>query len=225
MQFSCKNRDPTKVRLTATSEFEIPAHVNEFLERIGIPIDTVIGSYSAAKFESRTYSTDRQNERTTKLVGHVFECLDALQYLVKESQSIVEYGIENERVFSVDDGATTSVGKLLHEMVKMYGLSGDAIKGLLTADPDAAGVEDTLGRLLLHVCCDRDEPWKDMVEALIEAKPEVKSIAFSIFLKLFISTKLNSLPVQNRNEISLLKLDTVLGQYKRCLFDTKLYYG
>lgn len=50
--------------------------------------------------------------------------------------------------------------------------STPSLSALLEADPEAAGVEDNLGRLPLHVCCDRDEPWMDMLALLVEAKPE-----------------------------------------------------
>jgi hypothetical protein len=33
-------------------------------------------------------------------------------------------------------------------------------------------VEDNLGRLPVHVACDRDAPWMDMLEALVDARPE-----------------------------------------------------
>jgi hypothetical protein len=106
-----------------------------------------------------------QTDKTTKLVGHIFECLGALQHLVRSNQSELPSDFHDDTT-SMNDMNTKAVGRLLHEMVTIYGLCGDTITALLEADPDAAGVEDNLGRLPLHVCCDRDEPWMDMVEAL-----------------------------------------------------------
>ena len=119
-------------------------------------------------------TTNPNQNRTTKLVTHIFECLGALQHLVREYQS--DYTSEmmspNDETQSAHDMNTSSVGHLLHEMVSIYGLCGDTVSALLESVPEAAGVEDNLGRLPLHVACDRDSPWMDMLEAMVEAKPE-----------------------------------------------------
>ena len=155
----------------------------DFLDKIGVndkntkPMPAVAASTGSVPFQC---PISMQNEKTTKLIGHIFECLGALQHLVRANQSDIPVDI-NDETQSMNDMNTKSVGKLLHEMVTIYGLCGDTINALLDADPDAAGVEDTLGRLPLHVCCDRDEPWMDMVAALVEAKPEVAYL-FHIYL-------------------------------------------
>jgi hypothetical protein len=174
-----KERDIFKLQFAASLKYEVPAHVTEFLDRIGVNDDkkNASGSISAGP-RAHNCNISMQNEKTTKLVGHIFECLGALQHLVRSNQSDIPSDTVNCETQSTNDLNTKSVGKLLHEMVTIYGLCGDTINALLEADPDAAGVEDTLGRLPLHVCCDRDEPWMDMVTALVEAKPEVGSSSF-----------------------------------------------
>lgn len=175
-----KERDIFKLQFAASLKYEVPLHVTEFLDRIGVNDDkknTAVSISAGPRAHNRNISM--QNEKTTKLVGHIFECLGALQHLVRSNQSDIPSDTVNCETQSTNDMNTKSVGKLLHEMVTIYGLCGDTINALLEADPDAAGVEDTLGRLPLHVCCDRDEPWMDMVTALVEAKPEVSSDYFS----------------------------------------------
>jgi hypothetical protein len=171
---SIKGRDDLKSRFAASLKHEVPQHVNEFLDKIGVNDDKPKG---VAKLPpvivSQNCQVSMQNEKTTKLVAHIFECLGALQHLVRANQSDIPSESINDETQSTNDMNTKSVGKLLHEMVTIYGLCGDTINALLEAEPDAAGVEDTLGRLPLHVCCDRDEPWMDMVTALVEARPEV----------------------------------------------------
>lgn len=177
-----KERDIFKLQFAASLKYEVPLHVTEFLDRIGVNDDnkknTAVSISAGPRAHNRNISM--QNEKTTKLVGHIFECLGALQHLVRSNQSDIPSDTVNCETQSTNDMNTKSVGKLLHEMVTIYGLCGDTINALLEADPDAAGVEDTLGRLPLHVCCDRDEPWMDMVTALVEAKPEVSSDYISI---------------------------------------------
>lgn len=171
---SMKGRDDLKSRFAASLRHEVPQHVNEFLDKIGVNDDKPMGIVKLPPvIVSQNCEVSMQNEKTTKLVAHIFECLGALQHLVRANQSDIPLESLNEETQSTNDLNTKSVGKLLHEMVNIYGLCGDTINALLEAEPDAAGVEDTLGRLPLHVCCDRDEPWMDMVTALVEARPEV----------------------------------------------------
>ena len=146
----------------------------------------VRGNVSSGKQEVRGNANNRNNNndnnqptnpnqnRTTKLVSHIFECLGALQHLVREYQSdyTTDMTSQNDETQSAHDMNTSSVGHLLHEMVSIYGLCGDTVSALLESVPEAAGVEDNLGRLPLHVACDRDAPWMDVLEALVEAKPE-----------------------------------------------------
>jgi len=166
---SVKNRENNRSQLAHSMKYEVPPHVNEFLDGIGIPNFTEeTGGGAAVNVSARI--PNMQSERTTKLVGHVFECLGALQHLVRANQSVFPSNFDETQ--SVNDQNIKSIGRLLHEMVTIYGLCGDTITALLEADPDAAGVEDNLGRLPLHVCCDRDEPWMDVLQLLVEAKPE-----------------------------------------------------
>ena len=169
---SSANKDSFKLRFAQSLRYDVPPHVNEFLQKIGITDDITKDAGVSSSSTLPNIHVSMQNEKTTKLVGHIFECLGALQHLVRANQSEIPSDI-NIETQSMNDQNTRSVGKLLHEMVTIYGLCGDTINALLEADPYAAGVEDTLGRLPLHVCCDRDEPWMDMVAALVEAKPEV----------------------------------------------------
>lgn len=173
---SMRGRDDLKSRFAASLRHEVPQHVNEFLDKIGVSDDKPKGIAKLPPvIVSQNCEVSMQNEKTTKLVAHIFECLGALQHLVRANQSDIPLESLNEETQSTNDMNTKSVGKLLHEMVNIYGLCGDTINALLEAEPDAAGVEDTLGRLPLHVCCDRDEPWMDMVTALVEARPEVST--------------------------------------------------
>jgi ankyrin repeat protein len=55
--------------------------------------------------------------------------------------------------------------------VSIYGLCGDSLKFLLEANPAAAAVEDTAGRMPLHVAVDKHRPWLRLIETLIAAYP------------------------------------------------------
>ena len=55
--------------------------------------------------------------------------------------------------------------------VSIYGLCGDTLAILLASNPAAATIEDSVGRLPLHVACDCDEPWLRTVRTLVEAYP------------------------------------------------------
>ena len=56
--------------------------------------------------------------------------------------------------------------------VTIYGLCGDSLKVLLDSQPAAAAVEDTAGRMALHVAVDKHKPWIRLVETLIAAYPD-----------------------------------------------------
>lgn len=144
------------------TKYEIPTHVTQFLQKIGIG-----SSDSAVDVKGASRGND---DKTTKLVGHIFECLGALQHMVRANQADV-HNTEDESQ-STRDGNTKSIGKLVHEMVTIYGLCGDTLKVLLDANPEAATVEDNFGRLALHIAVDRNKPWIAAVENLAESYPE-----------------------------------------------------
>jgi hypothetical protein len=139
--------------------YEVPSRVNALLEKVGV------------KQVPRSHT---QSTTTKRLISHIFECLEGLQHLVKADQSLLfvdeslDYISETQ---SVMDANTSSLGKLLHEMIMIYTLCGDTVKAILHSSPDTAKVEDVHGRLPLHVAVDRDNPWSDIVSALIDANP------------------------------------------------------
>jgi len=67
--------------------------------------------------------------------------------------------VEAEDSQSICEASVQSLGGLIHEMVNIYGLCGDTLKILLASNPEAAYVEDTYGRLPLHVAVDREDPY------------------------------------------------------------------
>jgi hypothetical protein len=140
--------------------YEVPDHVNRLLHKIGIddadvPSDLVAGP------------PHMRSDRTAKLVGHIFECLDALQHLVRSNQCDITAETVSETQ-SMADMNTRSVGRLLHEMISICSLSGDTVKALVRANPEAAGIEDNFGRMPIHVACDREDPWVDVLQAIVE---------------------------------------------------------
>ena len=114
---------------------DIPAAVNVLLERIGLG-----ENYETKKVVGIASSGGGGNERTTMLVSHIFECLGALQHLVRANKDALP-NIETDETQSVLELNKRSVGKLLHEMVTIYGLCGDTMRILLDAEPGAATVE------------------------------------------------------------------------------------
>lgn len=111
---------------------------------------------------------------TSALVAHIFECLGALQHVIRGQEAYSyssQMGEEGETQSAVETN-TKSIGKLLHEIVTLYGLCGDTVRVLLDAEPLAASVEDSFGRLPLHVAVDRDEPWLQTVVDVMGAFPE-----------------------------------------------------
>lgn len=112
---------------------------------------------------------------TSTLVAHIFECLGALQHIIRSDQdgfAISSQNGEMEETQSMMDMNARSVGKLLHEIVTLYGLCGDTLHKLLDAEPLAASIEDSFGRLPLHVAVDREQPWMQTIKDLIRAYPE-----------------------------------------------------
>ena len=116
------------------------------------------------------------------LVSHVFECLSALQHVIRYSQDGLQQtagGSKSSYNGDVDETQSNnlgknakSVGKLLHEIVTLYGICGDTVRVLVNAEPFSAAVEDSFGRLPLHVAVDRDKPWMLTIEDLVDAYPE-----------------------------------------------------
>lgn len=142
-----------------TPAYELPSHVVSLLERISVD-----------------QARDGTNgpPTTTKMVTHIFECLEGLQHLVKAEQGqlvddLTDYYSDSH---SAAEANKESVGRLLHEMVAIYTLCGDTLGVLLHSNPDAARIEDNFGRLPIHVAVDRDQPWCDAVERLVVAFPE-----------------------------------------------------
>lgn len=142
-----------------TVKYNIPPNVNELLQRLDIVNES---QYSASHIAN-----------TDKLVCHIFECLGALQHLVKADREKFAYeDTETLSETSSNEANKESVGKLLHEMITIYSLCGDTLRVILNASPDAAEVEDNYGRLPLHVAVDRDQPWTDAIESLVLAYPQ-----------------------------------------------------
>mmetsp|Transcript_3945 Transcript_3945/g.6677 ORF Transcript_3945/g.6677 Transcript_3945/m.6677 type:complete len:592 (+) Transcript_3945:182-1957(+) len=153
-------------KFTLEKDNELPHHTQAFLKNIGIGVDPP--SASSPHRSSRV----THNEQKTKLVTHVFECLGALEELVElDHQSNSSDLLSVNETQSVCDRNTNSVGKLVHELVSIYGLCGDSLKVLLESQPEAAGVEDATGRMALHVAVDKHKPWLRLVDTLVAAYP------------------------------------------------------
>lgn len=71
---------------------------------------------------------------------------------------------ERDETETINEQSTLSLGRLVHEMVTIYGLCGDTLKVLLDSNPDAAGCVDSLGRLPLHLAVDRKKPWIGLLD-------------------------------------------------------------
>jgi hypothetical protein len=161
-------------RRFSQAKYELPAAVTELMKKVGIEHESVSSPTavsSSAQSPRPQGGGAAQNDQTSKMVAHIFECLGALQHLVRANQ----YGLENnesEETQSVTDRNLISVGKLIHEMVSIYGLAGDTLRILLNTSPNAASVEDEFGRRPIHVAVDRDTPWVGLVEDLIKASPQ-----------------------------------------------------
>eukprot|EP00602_Paraphysomonas_sp_CaronLab_P002976 CAMPEP_0185030290 /NCGR_PEP_ID=MMETSP1103-20130426/17167_1 /TAXON_ID=36769 /ORGANISM="Paraphysomonas bandaiensis, Strain Caron Lab Isolate" /LENGTH=547 /DNA_ID=CAMNT_0027565357 /DNA_START=97 /DNA_END=1740 /DNA_ORIENTATION=- len=161
-QISRKRSFSRNSKFTVEKENELPFRTQEFLKKIGIE-DTSVNDPTKSWLASH-------NEQKTKLVGHVFDCLNALEQLVQLDQDTDNANVDETQ--SVCDRNTKSVGKLVHELVTIYGLCGDSLKVLLDSQPAAAAVEDTAGRMALHVAVDKHKPWIRLVETLIAAYPD-----------------------------------------------------
>jgi hypothetical protein len=143
---------------------EIPQKVSKLLNRIGITPDPSAGAGAGGGGDAEVDFP----EQKSKLVAHIFECLGALQSLVNVADLAFDPELETQSVCERD---TSSMGTLLHEMVSIYGVCGDTIGTLLVSNPAAAAVEDSIGRLPLHVAVDCDQPWLSTVATLVEAYP------------------------------------------------------
>lgn len=155
--FANNNKSQSRPKVPTTID-EFPSHVASLLSRVGID------------YEESDVDASSKLSSTTKLVSHIFECLGALQHLVRANQSLLPDG--DEETQSVTDLGTKAVGKLVHEMISIYGLCGDTLRILLSACPDAATVEDSFGRLPIHASCESSQPWLGAIENLIASSPE-----------------------------------------------------
>lgn len=159
--------------------YEMPVNVIALLESIGI--------YGVEACDAHhPHDAGAHSGNARKLVSHIFECLGALHHLVRASQNHQQQQYDDnhskdnetsgggnvEETPSVVEMNKDSVGKLLHEMVTIYTICGDAVRVLLQSTPEAATVEDNFGRLPLHVAVDREAPWMFAVEQLLDAYPE-----------------------------------------------------
>jgi len=149
----------------------LPEEVTDFLKRIGIEKGLNETNLLSPIFSSpRPLNSPVSDDRIPRLVEHIFECLGSLQHLVRSNQ--FSFGTEDDETQSVCDQNIKSLGKLIHEMVSIYALCGDTLKVLLNSNPEAANVEDSYGRLPLHVAVDRDQPWLSLISDLILAAPD-----------------------------------------------------
>jgi hypothetical protein len=78
-EISRKRSFSRNTRFTVEKAKELPQHTEEFLKKIGIEDATITSSPDA-----RTPKI--HNEQKTKLVGHIFDCLNALEQLVALDQ-------------------------------------------------------------------------------------------------------------------------------------------
>jgi hypothetical protein len=109
-------------KFTLEKENELPHRTQTFLKNIGIGVETTNSPQRSSRMT--------HNEQKTKLVTHVFDCLGALEELVELDQqhsTASDLQALNETQ-SVCDRNTNSVGKLVHELVSIYGLCGDSLK-------------------------------------------------------------------------------------------------
>lgn len=151
-------------KFTMEKENELPHRTQVFLKNIGISVD---GSSPNRKSTRLSH-----NEQKTKLVSHVFDCLGALEELVALDKQFSTNELQSvNETQSMCDRNTNSVGKLVHELVSIYGLCGDSLQVLVESQPEAAAVEDAAGRMALHVAVDKNQPWIRLVNTLVDAYP------------------------------------------------------
>ena len=112
-------------KFTLEKENELPHRTQAFLKNIGIGVETVSVSGNNIGSPQRN-NRMTHNEQKTKLVTHVFDCLGALEELVELDQqhSSRDHMHAFSETQSVCDRNTNSVGKLVHELVSIYGLCG-----------------------------------------------------------------------------------------------------
>lgn len=115
-------------KFTVEKENELPQKTQAFLKNIGIGVDSSSGGGGGSSPIRSTRLS--HNEQKTKLVTHVFDCLGALEELVELDQqnSSSDHLQSLSETQSVCDRNTNSVGKLVHELVSIYGLCGDSLK-------------------------------------------------------------------------------------------------
>lgn len=155
--------------------YELPPHVKELLSQLGIESDEQITeNKKRSKKKSNNVGVGVNlfpgSEQSNRLVGHIFDCIGALQHLVKASQSSIS--LNEDESMSTFEMNNRAAGRLVHEMVTVYTLCGNTVNLVLDANPDAATIEDDMGRLPIHAALDCDNPWYKTVVDLIEAFPE-----------------------------------------------------
>jgi hypothetical protein len=97
-------------RFTQDMTTSLPYKTQQFLKNIGIESTTV-------DEDSTAITVTSHNDQKTKLVSHIFECLNALENLVQldQSNNIADNApIETQ---STCERNTASLGKLAHELV------------------------------------------------------------------------------------------------------------
>lgn len=78
-EISRKRSFSRNTKFTLEKAKELPQHTEEFLKKIGIEDNGVSGTPD-------TRTPKIHNEQKTRLVGHIFECLNALEQLVSLDQ-------------------------------------------------------------------------------------------------------------------------------------------
>jgi hypothetical protein len=123
-------------KFTMEKDNELPHRTQTFLKNIGIGGDFPNASSPSGPNNAppRVNIRMTHNEQKTKLVSHVFDCLGALEELVELDQNSSTSEMQSlAETQSVCDRNTNSVGKLVHELVSIYGLCGDSLKVQCTA--------------------------------------------------------------------------------------------
>ena len=113
--------------------------------------------------ENHTDETQSVHDMNTSSVGHLLHEMVTIYGLCGDTISALLEAVPGTAISTATASVTTSI-EVLH-----FDISPPATP---RHSAEAAGVEDNLGRLPLHVACDRDAPWMDMVEAMVDARPD-----------------------------------------------------
>lgn len=158
--------------------YEIPGTVLNLLNKVGISVgcSDIDGDACEESNHLSRNSAVLSPNKTTKLVAHIFECLGALQHLVRADQGQAILSSRPDEMEAEMERSSASLGQLVHEMVTIYSLCGDTMKVILDNNPEAAGIEDSYGRLPLHAAVDSQKPWIGSIIHMIDAYPEALSL-------------------------------------------------